>query len=129
VRKKSEFWGLGVLLLPGAWQVSLLMKCFLRTSLLVELGVTGANVLTAILVWGMILAGLIFTVKGLRLFILQQRAKRIEIARHKSALENQEKSLRLEVVRKHVIQVQDERPKLRLDMEKCLEQIDRVGDQ
>jgi hypothetical protein len=128
VRKKSAFIGIGGSLLLAALLVSLLMKA-LRTSLLIKLGVTGANALTAGLVWGLALLGLVFVIIGLCRFIMQQRIKHSALTRQKSALENQQKSLQLDVVRKQIVQVQEERPKLRPDMEKCLEQTGRISDQ
>ena len=128
MRKGFACMVIGGSLLLGALLVSLLMKA-LRTSLLIRLGVTGANAITAILVWGIMLLGLIFAIIGLRALMMQHKTKHHAMAHQKSLLENQEKSLLLDVVQKHVVQVQKERPKLRPDMEKCLNQIDRIRDQ
>ena len=128
MNKEYLFFALGGVFLTLAMLAALIMKAA-RKSLLVKLGVIGANTVTALVVWALVLGGLLFLALGVRLFIKQVIATLNEAARQKSLLENQEKSLQLEAVRKHVEQVQSERPKLKPDMEKCLEQIDRIDDQ
>lgn len=129
MRKPHKFFILAMMMLGGAFLAFLLtMKAF-RASLVIWLGVIGANIFSALAVGLLVLLGLVFVVVGVRKFLWQIKSMQIEKTRQKSLLENQEKPLHLEDVRKGVLQVQKERPKLNLDMEKCLNQIYRISDQ